>query len=115
MSSNLIIGLLASFIPLFAVGYLMLNKKPPIFRMFVAMLLVGLGYLTATGAIEDIGKGLMGGTEIVVPAATKAAPEAAKEETKPAADAAPAAKDAAPAPEAPKADAPADAKPAGAY
>ena len=88
MSSDLIVGLLAAFVPLFAVGYLMLNKKPPIFRMFVAMLLVGIGYLTATGAIEDIGKRLMGGGEIVVPAATQTAPEA------------------------PKADAPAGAKPA---
>ena len=94
MSSDLIVGLLASFVPLFAVGYLMLKSKPPIFRMFVAMLLVGLGYLTATGAIEDIGKRLMGSGEIVAPAATPAATEAA------------------PAPEAPKADAPVDAKPA---
>ncbi len=92
MSSDLIVGLLASFVPLFAVGYLMLNKKPPIFRMFVAMLLVGIGYLTATGAIEDIGKGLMGGGEIVAPAATEKAPEAAKEAAKPAADAPAAAK-----------------------
>ncbi len=91
MSSELIVGLLASFIPLFAVGYLMLNKKPPIFRMFVAMLLVGIGYLTATGAIEDIGNRLMGGAEIAVPAAMEKEPEA------------------------PKAAAPADAKPAGAY
>jgi hypothetical protein len=99
MSTNMIAGLLATFIPLFTVGYLMLNKKPPIFRMFVAMLLVGLGYLTATGAIEDIGKQLIGRS----PAAVEA--PAAKEAAKPAA----------PAPDAPKADAPADAKPAGAY
>ncbi len=79
MSSNLIVGLLASFIPLFAVGYLMLNKKPPIFRMFVAMLLVGLGYLTATGAVEDIGARLVGGSPAAVeaPAAKEAAPAAA--------------------------------------
>ena len=95
MSTSLIVGLLASFIPLFAVGYLMLNKKPPIFRMFVAMLLVGIGYLTATGAIEDIGARLMGGGSPaaveapVVPAANTAAK--------------------------PAAEAPADAKPAGAY
>ena len=98
MNSNLIVGLLATFIPLFAVGYLMLNKKPPIFRMFVAMLLVGLGYLTATGAIEDIGARVAGGSEMAAPVATQKAPEAAK-----------------PAAEAPKADAPADAKPAGSY
>ncbi len=101
MSSDLIVGLLASFVPLFAVGYLMLNKKPPIFRMFVAMLLVGLGYLTATGAIEDIGKRLMGGGS---PAAVEVpVVPAAKEAAKPAAEAAP------------KADAPAGAKPDGAY
>ncbi len=90
MSSDLIVGLLAAFVPLFAVGYLMLNRKPPIFRMFVAMLLVGVGYLTATGAIEDIGARVTGGGEAVAPAATEKAP----------------------APEAPKADAPVDAKPA---
>ncbi len=95
MSTDLIAGLLATFIPLFAVGYLMLNKKPPIFRMFVAMLLVGVGYLTATGAIEDIGARVTGGGSpavVEVPVV-------------------PAAKDAAK----PAADAPADAKPAGAY
>ena len=107
MSSNLIVGLLATFIPLFAVGYLMLNKKPPIFRMFVAMLLVGLGYLTATGAIDDIGTRLVGGSPADVQAPVV---PAAKEAAKPAAEApAPAAKEAAPA------AAPADAKPAGAY
>ena len=101
MSSNLIVGLLATFIPLFAVGYLMLKGKPPIFRMFVAMLLVGLGYLTATGAIEDIGARVAGGSEVAVPAEMQKAPEAAKA--------------AAPAAEAPKADAapaPAEEKPA---
>ena len=108
MSTNLVVGLLASFIPLFAVGYFMLNNKPPIFRMFVAMLLVGLGYLTATGAIEDIGARLIGAPPVAVEA--PAAP-AAKESAPAAADAKPAA----PAPEAPKADAPADAKPAGSY
>ncbi len=100
MSSDLIVGLLAAFVPLFAVGYLMLNKKPPIFRMFVAMLLVGIGYLTATGAIEDIGARLVGGGPAAVEAPV--AP-AAKEAAKPATDAAP------------KADAPAGAKPDGAY
>ena len=95
MNSNLIVGLLASFIPLFVVGYLMLNKKPPIFRMFVAMLLVGLGYLTATGAVEDIGARVAGGGS---PAAVEVpVVPAAKEAAKPAADA------------------PAGAKPDGAY
>ena len=95
MSSNLIVGLLATFIPLFAVGYLMLNKKPPIFRMFVAMLLVGVGYLTATGAIEDIGARVTGGGEVAAVGVTVV--PAAKEAAKPAADA------------------PAGAKPDGAY
>ena len=51
----MIVGLVVTFVPLFATGYLMLRKQASIFRFFLAMLLVGLGYLTATGAINDIG------------------------------------------------------------
>lgn len=55
MTTNLLIGLAVTAVPAFVIGYLILNKKPPIFRMYIAMVLVGLGYLVATGAIEDIG------------------------------------------------------------
>ena len=55
MNHEMIAGILATGIPLFAVGYLMLRKNAGIFRMFTAMLLFALGYLTLTGAINDIG------------------------------------------------------------
>lgn len=55
MNKEMIVGLIVTFVPLFAFGYLMLRKQASIFRFFIAMLLVGLGYLTATGAINDIG------------------------------------------------------------
>ena len=93
MNQDLIVGALALGVPLFAVGYFMLRRNAGIFRMFVAMLLIGIGYLTATGAISDIGRAIMGNDAVVVPVETPVAP------------AAPAAKTAAPAADAP---APAD-------
>lgn len=55
MTSDAIIGLVVTGLVGFTIGYLMLNKKPPIFRMYLAMLGLAIGYLYATGAIEDIG------------------------------------------------------------
>lgn len=104
MTENLIIGLLVTAIPGFVLGYLMLSKQPAIFRMFIAMVLVGLGYLTATGAMEDIGSRVTGKrNDIVVPV------EAAPATETPAAEA-PAAE--APAAETPKAEAAPAAAPA---
>ena len=60
MNKDLIVGLIVMFVPLFVAGYLMLRKQPGIFRMFMAMLLVGLGYLTLTGAVSDIGSQVLG-------------------------------------------------------
>ena len=59
MNHEMIAGILATGIPLFAVGYLMLRKNAGIFRMFTAMLLFALGYLTLTGAINDIGSSVL--------------------------------------------------------
>lgn len=59
MNLDLIVGLLVMAVPLIGVGYLMLSKQPGIFRMFVAMVVVGLAYLTATGAASDIGSQVM--------------------------------------------------------
>ena len=84
----MLVGLAATAIPLFAVGYLMLRKNAGIFRMFAAMLLIGLGYLTATGTMNDIGAKVLGRTAAMTPteepapapapaAVEKAAPEAA--------------------------------------
>lgn len=113
---NLIVGLLVSIVPLFVVGYLMLNRQPPIFRMFVAMLAIGVGYLWATGAVEDIGAQFTG-KRIVVPAENATTPAASKPAAAEAPKAAPEAPKAAPAPaEAPKEAAPpAGAAPADAH
>ena len=88
MNEELIVGLLATGIPLFAVGYLMLRRNAGIFRMFMAMLLIGLAYLTATGAMNDIGARVLGHKDAMTPteepasapapAAEKAAPPAEK-------------------------------------
>lgn len=65
MNENTIIGFLVAFVPLFAVGYLMLNKNRGVFRMFVAMLIIGLGYLGFTGALDDIGLRVTGGSGVL--------------------------------------------------
>jgi hypothetical protein len=62
MNMELILGLLVTAVPAIAIGYFMLSKQPGIFRMFVAMVLIGLGYLTATGAINEIGTKVLSGT-----------------------------------------------------
>ena len=60
MSEDLLIGLAATAVPLLAIGYLVLRRNPAVFRLFLALLLVGLGYLTATGALTDIGRMVQG-------------------------------------------------------
>ena len=80
MNKDLIVGLIVMFVPLFVAGYLMLRRQPGIFRMFMAMLLVGLGYLTLTGAVNDIGATILGKKErMMAPAPVPAtAPAPAK-------------------------------------
>jgi hypothetical protein len=105
MTEEMIAGLLALGAPLLVGGFLFLRKNAGIFLMYAAMILLGLGYLTTTGAVNDIGTSVLGMVHgsapapAVVPAAAPAAAE------KPAAAPAPAAP--APAPE-PKAEAPAE-------
>lgn len=102
MNQELFVGALALGVPLFALGYLMLRRNRGVLRMYIAMLLIGLGYLTATGALSDIGNKLMGvggevnPTESTVPApapvVTPPAPDAtppADVETPPASEPAP--------------------------
>ncbi len=76
MSENTLVGLAALGIPLLAAAYLMLRRQAAIFRMVVAMVLIGLGYLTATGAISDIGAKIVGDatTPVVIEPTTPAAP-----------------------------------------
>ncbi len=77
MNEELIVGLLALAVPLFGIGYLMLSKQAGIFRMYIAMLLIGFGYLAMTGALGDIGRKVLGRGEIAVPAAPVVKPAAA--------------------------------------
>ena len=76
MNQDLIVGLVATGIPLFAVGYFMLRRNAGIFRMFMAMLLIGLGYLTATGAMNDIGSKVLGSGHMMPTSEPAAAPVA---------------------------------------
>jgi hypothetical protein len=79
MNEELIAGLLVLGVPLLGGGYLALRNNTAVFRMFVAMVLIALGYLTATGAVNDIGTTVLGAvkggapaTPAVTPAATPA-------------------------------------------
>lgn len=67
MSHFTLVGLVASAVLFFALGYLLLKGKPAIRRMYFVMILIGLGYLAATGAMEDIGRGLLGEPQIAAP------------------------------------------------
>jgi hypothetical protein len=114
--NDTIIGLLVIGIPALLIGGILLGRYRPVFWMFFAALIVGLGYLTTTGTVDDVGKQAIGyvGTPAPTPAvAPAAAPEAApapaaapEPAPAPAApEAAPAAPEAAPAaPEAPPAE-----------
>ena len=77
MNHEMIAGLLATGIPLFAVGYFMLRRNAGIFRMFTAMLLFALSYLTLTGAMNDIGSKVLGRGTMTPEAEPAAAPAAA--------------------------------------
>lgn len=85
MNEALLVGILALGVPLFAVGYFLLRGSRAIFGMFAAMLLIGLGYLTSTGALTDIGHKILGSEGQLMPAS---APVPIAETPAPAADAA---------------------------
>lgn len=110
-----VIGILAIGVPALLIGGILLARHRAVFWMFFAALVVGLGYLTSTGTVDDVGKQAIGYIGTPPPEATPAAapapaPEptpAAAPEPAPAPEAAPAAPEAAPAaPEAAPAPAP---------
>lgn len=78
MNSDLLAGLAVTFVPLATIGYLMLRKQAGIFRMYIAMLLIGIGYLTLTGGINDIGTKVLG-HNVLTPAEDAAPPAPAGE------------------------------------
>ncbi len=69
------IGLLVLGIPGLLIGGLLLQRWRLVLWMYIAALVVGLGYLTTTGAVEDIGNQAMQYIPTSAPAPA-AAPEA---------------------------------------
>lgn len=111
-----VIGILAIGVPALLIGGILLGRYRPVFWMFFAALVIGLGYLTTTGTVDDVGRQAIGyvgtpphATPAVAPtpepaAAPEPTPSAAPEPT-PAPSAAPEPAPA-PAPEAAPAPAP---------
>lgn len=53
-------GVVILGIPLIVLAWVALRRQPrPVVRFAVALVLVGLGYLMATGATDDIARNLM--------------------------------------------------------
>ncbi len=52
-------GMLTLGIPPMIIGYVMLRRNRMLQWFFLALLLVGLGYLGATGAVSDVGEAAM--------------------------------------------------------
>jgi len=52
---DMVLGLITLALPLLVIGFLALRRMPAIFAFFVAMLAVGLGYLTTTGTVDEVG------------------------------------------------------------
>jgi len=55
-----IAGWLALGVPMLLFGLVFLRRQRPVFLMYLAACLLGLGYLTATGAADDIGNHALG-------------------------------------------------------
>lgn len=53
--SPFVAGLVTLGAPLFLLGLLFLRRNLPVFAFYLVALAVGLGYLTTTGAVDDIG------------------------------------------------------------
>jgi outer membrane biosynthesis protein TonB len=108
------IGLIVTAVPALLIGGILLGRYRVVLWMYIAALVIGLGYLTTTGAIDEIGKQAMDyipksqPTPAAAPAAAPEAAPAAAPEPAPAPAPAP---EAAPAP-APETPAPAPEAPA---
>ena len=55
-------GVAALMVPPIVIGAVLLRRKQPVFWFLVALVTVATGYLVATGAAQDIGRTLAGGT-----------------------------------------------------
>lgn len=50
-----VVGAIVLGIPLLLIAWLALRRQGPVFLFAVVLILVGLGYLAMTGALDDIG------------------------------------------------------------
>ena len=113
MINDVTLGIIAAAVPLLIIGFLALRRLPAIFAFYVALLAVGIGYLTTTGAVKEFGHKV----RVTLPAGLLPEHKAKKEAEEPAkpVEEAPAMAPAAPQPAAPEpapAPAPAEAPPA---
>lgn len=69
----LVAGWLAIGVPLLVLGFYFLNRQRPVMYMFFGACLLGMGYLTATGAVTDIGAKLLGNAKGVATSPTSPA------------------------------------------
>ncbi len=74
-----VVGILAIAVPALLIGGILFGRYRPVFWMFFAALVIGLGYLTTTGAVDDVGQEVIGyiGTPPPPAATPAAAPEPA--------------------------------------
>lgn len=54
------IGLLVIGVPALLIGGILLGRYRPVLWMYVAALIIGLGYLTTTGTVDEVGKQAIG-------------------------------------------------------
>jgi hypothetical protein len=82
------IGLLVMGIPALLIGGIVLGRWRPVLWMYVGAMVIGLGYLTTTGTVDEVGEKAMSYipmTQSTPAAAPEAAPAAAPEPAAPAA------------------------------
>lgn len=102
-----IFGLLVIGVPALLIGGILLGRYRPVFWMFFGALVIGLGYLTTTGTVNDVGKQAIGYIGTPEPEVTPAAAPEPAPAPEPTPSAAPApAPEPTPAPEAAPAPAP---------
>lgn len=53
------IGTMVTLLPLLIFGFVVLRRNLPVLFFYFAMSFVGLGYLVATGAMDDIGSSVI--------------------------------------------------------
>ena len=80
--SPFVAGLLTLGLPLLLLGLLFLRRNVPVFVFYLVALAVGLGYLTTTGTVDDIGGMALEKAGMVAEKAADTAPAPAAEPAK---------------------------------